>query len=67
MMIRLNDRCHVAASEIAEVTTSTYGYITVRMKSGIGHSIDNDYGKGPYETTARLIAEINAILKVDAP
>ena len=32
--------------------------ITVRMRSGIGHSVPSDYGQGVYATLARLRAEL---------
>ncbi|RJF99031.1 hypothetical protein [Noviherbaspirillum saxi] len=64
MMIQLSHGCHVAAEQIAEVTVSDYGNITVRTKGGVGHSVSNDYGdRSGYSTRDRLIAEINAARK----
>lgn len=59
MLIKLNDGCYVLPEEISEITISSFGYIRVSMKNGIGHTINNDHGKSPYETIDRLIKEIN--------
>lgn len=40
-MIKLNDGCYVAASDISEITVNRSAYIvTVRMKNGISHNCD---------------------------
>jgi hypothetical protein len=64
MLIQLNDGCYVAAEEIAEVTVSDYGHITVRMKSGVGHHVTNEWGdRSGSQTMTKLVAQINAAKK----
>lgn len=61
MMIKLSDSCWVAADEIAEMAVSEYGdYITVRMKSGVGHCHQPGYRQGVYEALDQLVAKVNA-------
>lgn len=63
-LVKLNDGCTVNPLEISEVTLSDYGKITVRMKSGIGHHVPNDYGdRSGYRSHERLVREINEALK----
>ena len=65
-LIKLDCRCFVAADEIAEITLNERAdAITVRMKGGVGHCVDADYGKSAYETLDRLVAEVNAARKGD--
>jgi len=60
-LIKLTDGCLVNTDDISEITVNEYSStITVRMKSGIGHSLSCDYGKGIYQTLDRLHKEINA-------
>lgn len=62
-LVKLNDCCTVNPLEISEVTINDYGNITVRMRSGAGHSVPNDWGdRGGYTTHSRLIGEINAAM-----
>jgi hypothetical protein len=64
-LIKLSCNCYVAADEIAEITVNDRAdAITVRMKNGIGHGVDADYGKGVYHTVDRLVAEVNAATRV---
>lgn len=59
-MIQLKDTVFVAASEIAEVIINELsGSITVRMKSGVGHYVPNDYGQSCYSTAKRIVSEID--------
>lgn len=65
MMIQLSDGCSVAADHIAEISVKPHDTgVTVRMKDGIGHHLNNDYGKSSWATQARLVAEVNAALAV---
>jgi len=64
MLIKLSDGCDVAADHIAEVSVKPHdGGVTVRMKDGIGHHLDNDWRKSSYATKARLVQEINKALE----
>ena len=64
MLIKLSDGCWVSADEIAEVKVNDQSStITVRMKSGIGHNLNADYGIGVYATADKLIEKINGLLK----
>lgn len=58
-LIQLSCNCYVDAEDISEIIVSDYGHITVRMKSGVGHSVNKDYGKSQYQTVDRLVKEIN--------
>lgn len=59
-LVELNDGCSVNPLEISEVTINDYGNITVRMKSGIGHSIAKDHGdRSGVKTYEKLVAWIN--------
>jgi hypothetical protein len=56
MLIKLSDGCAVAADHIAEVSVKEHDRgVTVRMKDGIGHHLDNDYRKSSWATQARLV------------
>jgi hypothetical protein len=60
-MIKLSCDCYVNPHEVSEVTVNQSSQTaTVRMKSGVGHSVGADYGKGIYSTVDRLISEISA-------
>jgi hypothetical protein len=60
-MVKLGCDCYVSADEIAEMSVNSYATsITIRMKSGVGHSVFADHGKGIYATLDRLAAEVNA-------
>jgi hypothetical protein len=64
MLIKLSDGCAVAADHIAEVSVKEHDRgVTVRMKDGIGHHLDNDYRKSSWATQARLVKEINEVLE----
>jgi hypothetical protein len=64
MLIKLSDGCAVAADQVAEVSVKPHGGgVTVRMKDGLGHHLDNDWGKSSYATMDRLVGEINAALE----
>ena len=59
-LIKLSDGCFVNTDEISEITVNEYSQtLTVLMKSGIGHNLNCDYGKGIYATLDRLSKEIN--------
>lgn len=61
MMIKLSDGCYVAAEEIAEIHLSSDNiHITVRMKNGIGHCHEPEYGQSVYAALDELIAKVNA-------
>lgn len=63
-MVTLRCDCSVMPDDISEVTVNTgSNTITVRMKNGVGHSIQAAYQKGIYETKDKLVAEINEALK----
>lgn len=64
-LIKLSCRCHVNPTDIAEVKMSEYGHITVRMRDGVGHSVDKEYGEPDYKAYDRIINEINAAMKDD--
>ncbi len=60
MLIMLGDGCAVSVDEISEVKINpTSDTITVRMKSGVGHSVMRDYGGSIYAKFDSLVAEIN--------
>lgn len=62
MLIKLSDGCAVSVDEIAEVTINPSSEtLTVRMKSGVGHCVNRDYGKGIYEKFDSLTAEVNRL------
>lgn len=59
-MIKLSDTMFVAASEVAEVSVNgVANTVTVRMKSGVGHHVPNDYGQSCYSTADRIVSEID--------
>jgi hypothetical protein len=61
MLIKLSYSLYVAADDVAEVSVNDHSnLVTVRMKNGIGHPVDPDFGKGAYATLDRLVREINA-------
>jgi hypothetical protein len=58
-LVRLSDGCYVNPDDVEELKVNDYAdTITVRMRSGIGHSVPSDYGQGVYATLARLRAEL---------
>jgi hypothetical protein len=58
-LVRLDDGCLVNPEDVQELKINDYAdVITVRMRNGIGHSVRADYGKGIYDTLARLKAEL---------
>lgn len=60
MMIRLSDGCYVAADQVAEVTLNdARTRISVRMKDGVGHHFEPNYGESLYQALDRLIGQIN--------
>jgi hypothetical protein len=58
--MKLPDGCWIAVDGVAEVVPDfEAGTITVRMKNGIGHTIEPEQGVTISETVKRLIAEID--------
>ena len=63
-MIQLSDGCTVMPTEISEVVLNRdSNRITVRMKSGVGHSVGNAHGEPIYGTYDKLVNAINEALK----
>lgn len=63
-LVKLNDGCTVNPLEISEVTINDYGNTTVRMKSGVGHSVSKEYGDvSGYSTYDKVVASINKALE----
>lgn len=63
-MVKLNNQYTVMPDQITEVSINERAdSITVRLVSGIGHSVMADYGKSIYATHDRLINEINEALQ----
>jgi len=63
-LIRVTDKCHVNPTDISEVEMSEYGYITIKMRSGAGHSFEPNYRESNFAAFDRIIREINEALKV---
>lgn len=65
-LVKLSCNCFINPDDISEVTISAYGYITVRMKSGVGHHVDNNHRQDAYHTVDQLNLEIAAALSAPA-
>lgn len=62
-LVKLSGGCHVNPTDIVEVKRSEYGHITVRMRDGLSHPVDKEYGEPDYKAFDRIVAEINEALK----
>ncbi|MEO9230904.1 MAG: hypothetical protein ABI216_18430 [Devosia sp.] len=57
--VRLSDGCYVNPDDVQEIIIRDGSdRVTVRMRDGVGHHIDKDYGTSVYATLARLKAEL---------
>ena len=60
-MIKLFDGCWINPEDVSEVTANYDSLrITVRMRGGVGHGVEADYGISLSQTMGRLITVINA-------
>ena len=61
MMIKLDDKCYVAADQIADVMlNSRSDRINVRLKDGTQYSVSAPYKVTIYSELDRLVTAINA-------
>jgi hypothetical protein len=63
-LVQLSCDCYVNPDDVQEISVNrASGTLTVRMRSGIGHNVDRDYGKSEYDTLARLKRELESAPK----
>ena len=61
MMIKLDDKCYVAADQVVDVTiNSRSDRINVRLKDGTQHSVSTPYKVTIYSELDRLVTAINS-------
>lgn len=63
-MVRINETCSVMPDMISEVTCSYDSrVITVRLRSGVGHKAQPEYGESVSQAYDKLINKINEALE----